>query len=113
MKRTVLIAQFILMLGYAVFFVVTPALLDNPSDTKNVNWIYAIPTAVLVLSLLGFVRPRLAARLMFIFAASLYVAFVWLDHGHLKAFAYSLGPAWPPLLAGIALSWIGRRDVFA
>lgn len=108
-ETTVLIVQAILMVLYGAFFVITPGILDNPTAHGN-SAVFLIPLITVGFALLGFFFPKLSGVLMIVYALVTYVAFVCLDRGHLPAFAYSLGPTWPPLVAGLALLWVAKHQ---
>src|SRR5271155_4492748 len=63
LRATVLIAQTLLIVVYAAFFSMVPAVLDNPEKHRG-NAIFLIPMIALVVSVLGFFFPRLSAILM-------------------------------------------------
>jgi hypothetical protein len=107
-ETAVLIAQALLMLIYGVFFMITPGILDNPTIRGN-NAVFFIPLVTMIFALLGFALPKLSGMLMIVYAMGTYIVFVSLDRGHLAVFAYSLGPTWPPLVAGLALIWVARH----
>lgn len=107
LRTMVLSAQALLIIVYAAFFSMVPALLDNPENHRG-NMLFFIPVIALVASLLGFFFPRLSAVLMIGYALAVYTALVLLDKGHLSSFGYALGPAWPPLVAAGALFWAAK-----
>jgi hypothetical protein len=108
LETIVLVAQALLMVTYSAFFLIAPGMMDNPAIPINYA-IFFIPSITVILAVLGFFFPRPAGALLILYAAATYVGFVLLDHGHLTAFWRSLGPAWPPLAAGIALLWVAKR----
>ncbi len=108
LRTTVLIAQTLLIVAYAAFFSMAPAVLDNPEKYRG-NTIFLIPMIALAASVLGFFYPRLSAILMISYSLAAYTALVILDKGHPSSFVYALGPAWPPLVAAGALFWVAKR----
>jgi hypothetical protein len=109
LRTAVLIAQAMLVVAYAGFFSLVPAVLDNPGDHRG-NPVFWIPTIALAISILGFFFARIAAILMMAYTITIYVALVIVDQGHWSSFAYALGPAWPPLIAAGGLSWAAKRQ---
>lgn len=109
LKVMVLLAQAVLIVAYAAFFSMVPALLDNPENHRG-NIVFLVPAIAVVVSILGFFFPRLSAVLMTVYALGVYTALVVLDEAHLNSFAYALGPTWPPLLAAAALFWTAKRE---
>jgi hypothetical protein len=107
LRATVLIAQTLLIIVYAAFFSMVPALLDNPEKHRG-NTIFLIPMIALVVSVLGFFFPRLSAILMISYSLSVYTALVILDKDHPSSFVYAFGPVWPTLAAAGALFWVAK-----
>jgi hypothetical protein len=108
LRATVLIAQTLLILVYAAFFSMVPAVLDNPEKHRG-NAIFLIPMIALVVSVLGSFFPRLSAVLMISYSLAIYAAVVILDKDHPSSFLYAFGPVWPTLAAAGALFWVAKR----
>jgi hypothetical protein len=109
LRTAVLVAQTILVVTYAVFFSIVPAVLDNPDDHRR-NMAFFLPTIAVIVSVLGCFFARLSAILMTTYTITIYTVLVILDRGHWASFAYAFGPAWPPLVAAVALFWAAKRQ---
>jgi hypothetical protein len=109
LRTVVLIAQMILVVTYACFFSLVPAVLDNPGDHRG-NIVFWVPTIAVSISIFGFFFARLSAILMMAYTITIYTALVIVDRGHWTSFAYALGPAWPPLIAACGLFWAAKRQ---
>ena len=109
LKVTVLIAQVVLIGVYAAFFSMVPAVLDNPENHRG-NILFFVPGVALLISIMGFFRPRVSAVLMMVYSLVVYASLVILDRGQLSSFAYALGPVWLPIVAAGALLWVAKQQ---